>query len=186
MKIDSPNRNKIIVELSGEDMASLDITYDELDYSNIETRRVIWTILAKARKSLGRDIDPSGKIIIETLPAKSGGCMILFTVNDTGDTKNPLCLPAKKKSENPVYEFENMNSVIDLYRSIKESCGGAVSGELYSDGKGKYRIIANDFPDIDFIKRRFTEYGSFCGESPLVCAVTKEHWKRESADFFSR
>ncbi len=82
MKIEAPQENKIIVELTTDDMSELDITYERMDYSNIETRRVIWTLLDRARQTLGRDIDPSGKMLIEALPKPSGGCVIYFTVLD--------------------------------------------------------------------------------------------------------
>ena len=62
MKIESNGEEKITVTLSQTDMSDLDITYDEMDYSNIETRRVIWTILDKARKVLGRSVDTDGKL----------------------------------------------------------------------------------------------------------------------------
>ena len=62
MKIDSNSEGKITVALSNEDMNELDITYDELDYSNIETRRVIWTLLDKAGQQLGKCIDTDSKL----------------------------------------------------------------------------------------------------------------------------
>jgi hypothetical protein len=65
--------NKFIVMLSREDLSQLDITYDTMDYANIETRRVIWTILDRVRASTGRDIDPSGNLVIEAAPDSSGG-----------------------------------------------------------------------------------------------------------------
>jgi hypothetical protein len=45
LKIEAISDEKILVALSDKDMDELQITYDEMDYSNIETRRVIWTIL---------------------------------------------------------------------------------------------------------------------------------------------
>ena len=68
MKIESNGEEKITVTLSNIDMADLDITYDEMDYSNIETRRVIWTILDKAQKTLGKAVDTDGKLLIEVAP----------------------------------------------------------------------------------------------------------------------
>ena len=44
MKISSDNSKNIIIELSPSDLEGLDITFDDMDYSNIETRRVIWTL----------------------------------------------------------------------------------------------------------------------------------------------
>ena len=48
MKIESLTDETIIVELSEEDMKNLNITYEEMDYSRVETKRVIWTILSRA------------------------------------------------------------------------------------------------------------------------------------------
>ena len=50
-------------------MDALNITYEQMDYSNIETRRVVWTLLDRAGHELKRDIDPSGRMIIEAVPA---------------------------------------------------------------------------------------------------------------------
>lgn len=49
-------------------MDALNITYEQMDYSNIETRRVVWTLLDRAGHELKRDIDPSGRMIIEAVP----------------------------------------------------------------------------------------------------------------------
>ena len=59
MKINSPAEDRIIVDLTQQDMTELDITYEDMDYSTIETRRVIWTLLDKAGRILGRELDPS-------------------------------------------------------------------------------------------------------------------------------
>ena len=53
LRIEAPQENRIVVELTCADMRELDITYEEMDYGNVETRRVIWTILDRARASLG-------------------------------------------------------------------------------------------------------------------------------------
>ena len=79
MNIESVNDEKIRVTLSREDMKSLDITYDEMDYSNIETRRVIWTVLDEARAHLGKDIDTDGRLLIEVCPLDDGGCIMYFS-----------------------------------------------------------------------------------------------------------
>lgn len=184
MKIESPNNSKIIVELSDEDMVKLDITYDELDYSNIDTRRVIWTILAKVRKRLGRDIDPSGKMTIETLPSKSGGCMIFFTVPQE-DARQRRTLPMRIYKENFVYEFENSDDVIDFYKSMRNTDEAQLmSAELYHDEKGRYRMIFNRLPDLPSVKNRLSEFASFCGEGVIQAQFTREHWVKVQSSVF--
>ena len=44
MKIQAPAENRITIELSARDMDALNITYEQMDYSNIETRRVHLTL----------------------------------------------------------------------------------------------------------------------------------------------
>ena len=83
MNIHKADANKFIVELSPFDMNELDITYEEMDYSDIETRRVIWTILEKVRESTGCDVDPSGRLVIEAAADADGGCILCFTVPET-------------------------------------------------------------------------------------------------------
>ena len=184
MKIESPNASKIIVELSNEDMSKLDITYEELDYSNIETRRVIWTILAKARKLLKRDIDPSGKMTIETLPSAEGGCMILFTVPDDS-FRMRKALPVRMCSENPVYEFQDIDDLIDLYSALKKlKADLCLEAGLYSDGEGKYRLVFEKMPDSPEIKTKLKEFSVFCGQGDITVSRTKEYWSKMSSDLF--
>ena len=68
MKIQAPAENRITIELSARDMDALNITYEQMDYSNIETRRVVWTLLDRAGHELKRDIDPSGRMISKRCP----------------------------------------------------------------------------------------------------------------------
>ena len=58
-------------------MQRLDITYEALDYSNIETRRVLWTLLDEARRVAGTNISLSDRaaqeiaaFVPEQLPAE--------------------------------------------------------------------------------------------------------------------
>lgn len=174
MKINSPNKAKIIVELTSDDLRELDITYESMDYANIETRRVIWTLLDKARQELHRDIDPSGKMTIETIPLDSGGCVIFFTVNDTSE-----CVRAVINQNEEVYEFDSLDNVIDLYASMKEDFP---VGNLYADNKGKFRLITPT--DERFgAKIKLYEYSHPCREGKLAAEITKEHWHLKSVNF---
>ena len=119
MKIQAPAENRITIELSARDMDALNITYEQMDYSNIETRRVVWTLLDRAGHELKRDIDPSGRMIIEAVPAGRGGCVLKFTLCSDGSrgVRQP---PSIKKGENTaVYEFGSIDDVMDAARSAE-------------------------------------------------------------------
>ena len=80
MKCRMRNKNGLEITLSREEMAALDITYEKLDYSNTETRRVLWTVLDEAESVLGCSFDLSGKMRIEARPNADGGCILDFTL----------------------------------------------------------------------------------------------------------
>ena len=173
MKITSPSEDRIIVDLSPQDMTELEITYEALDYSAIETRRVIWTLLDAAGKKLGRDIDPTKRMIIEAMPRRNGGCTLVFTVIEglCGDRK-PLL---KKLSENLVCEFGNLD---DLYRAAQSvtAKGKKTESSLYSNG-GKYILLLNSPLEPDILRCRLNEFGRCEICEKLEADYIKEHWQ---------
>lgn len=174
MKINSPAEDKIIVDLTKQDMLDLEITYEEMDYSTIETRRVIWTVLDEAGKALGREFDPSRRMIIEAMPKNGGGCVLSFTILDGKRKYLPKQQLLKKPHEKIMCEFENADS---LFRAAHAAGTESrkLSSSLYENG-GKYRLIVSSAEDISGIRRCFSEFGSCEDCHPLECDFTKEHW----------
>ena len=131
MKIDSGSDGKITVALSNEDMNELDITYDELDYSNIETRRVIWTLLDKAGQALGKSISTDSKLLIEVLPADDGGCILHFTFLPTADSKAKKRLIMKKEMEPLLFTAFDNYDFLDCIKVITDLKKRLISVECY-------------------------------------------------------
>jgi negative regulator of genetic competence, sporulation and motility len=177
MKIEALSDNRITVELTQQDMTELDITYEEMDYSNIDTRRVIWTLLDRARETLGRDIDPCGRMLIEAVPKPEGGCTINFTVlsGELRSTTYPGKLHFKKDSTYITFEFDSIDSLMSCARSFTQSGRHLINSELYSY-KGLYRLLICPGSEPKIVKSFFSEYGSMCGESNLQAEFTREHW----------
>lgn len=121
MKIEADGEEKITVTLSDEDMHNLDITYDEMDYSNIETRRVIWTILDEAKRVLGKPINTDGRLLIQVSPADNGGCLMLFTQMPLLENKNKKRLIMKKEAEPILLRAFDVNALMDSFSFLKNS-----------------------------------------------------------------
>lgn len=174
MKINSPAEDRIIVDLSEQDMLGLNITYEEMDYSTIETRRVIWTVLDEAGKALGRDFDPSRRMIIEAAPKRGGGCTLSFTMLDSRKIHGTQKQFLKKQEKNILCEFANADMLMKAAECLKSI--SAVSSSLYEQD-GKYRLILCSGEDVPKIKQICSEFGTCESCSELVCCFTKEHWK---------
>ena len=165
--------NKFLVGLSRADMEKLDITYEKMDYSNIETRRVIWTILDRVRKRTGRDVDPSGSLMIEAAPDSEGGCFLMFTVPAS---RRNIGTVISKNNGCQIFEFESTDDLLDML-----SATGRKSSDfrIFTDGR-KYRAEIS-VETVASCQRIIEEYGRFVGSDSLTSASTKEHWKEISA-----
>ncbi len=172
MKINSPGDDKITVDLTKQDMLELDITYEDMDYSTIETRRVIWTLLDEAGKVLGKEVDPSRRMIIEAIPKSEGGCVLNFTILDSKRKTFPQKQLLKKQCESIICEFENLEL---LYRAA-EGYRGCAESSLYESG-GKYRLILSGLCDARDIRQYFSEFSKVTNCDRLIYEHTKEHWR---------
>lgn len=161
--------NKFLVGLTKNDMEQLDITYDSMDYSNIETRRVIWTILDRVRQRTGKDVDPSGNLVIEAAPDSTGGCFLMFTVPSSRRTVGTVI---SKSNLTHIFEFENADSFLDML-SVSEL--DQKESRYFTDGV-KYRLELPTEKAV-YYRRIIEEYGKFVGKDSLTSAVTHEHWK---------
>lgn len=178
MQINSPAENRIIVELSAQDMLELDITYEEMDYSTIETRRVIWTVLDAAGKALGREFDPSKKMIIEAMPHSSGGCTLCFTLPDCNAKSRKALL--RKQPSSIICDFvslDNLYRAAESFRSLRASA----QSSLYEDS-GVYRLIVYSQFEIFSIIQCFSEFSKCRKGSTLEEEFTREHWHLLAAD----
>ena len=174
MIIKAQTDNRISIELTKEDLENLDITYDELDYSNVETRRVLWTLLDEAGTTLGRNISLANQMLIEAVPDEKGGCTLYFTITDENFSFDNEPSSAGKLNTKTVCQSSDIENIGALARALHNSdC--VSSSELYTDGK-RYRLILSSKPARS--QKTKTVANEFCD---ICCsnsaAVTYEHWK---------
>ena len=131
MKIQADGEEKISVTLTKTDMKDFDITYDELDYSNIETRRVIWTILDEVKKVLGKSVNIDNRLLIQVSPEENGGCYLQFTqLQETVDYKRKRLI--MKKEEQPVLFFPfDYNAFTDSFKTLQKLMCQTKKTEFY-------------------------------------------------------
>lgn len=175
MHIIAQTENKICVELTHDDMVELDITYEDLDYSNIETRRVLWELLDEARHELGHEISLTQKMLIEALPDSNGGCLIFFTVSDEPSGRSGRKQLVKIGEKKVVCQSDGIDEMIELSRHLLKTVKLKKS-ELFTDG-GRYRLIFQ--PEMPGGLNPEMIAGEFCEvlHHGASAAYTAEHWK---------
>lgn len=171
MQIYSPSENRIIVELSAPDMRELDITYEDMDYASIETRRVIWTVLDAAGKQLGREFDLSRRMLIEASPLADGGCALTFTLLDSAIKTRRSALI--RKTVSLICDFQSLDGLF----AAAEHCDidPRTQSSLY-ENNGRYRLIINSAFDLNLIEHRMCEFARCRKCESLEAEFTREHW----------
>lgn len=175
MNIKAQTDKKISIELTREDMDELDITYEELDYSNVETRRVLWTLLDEAGHRLGRNISLTNQMLIEAVPDEQGGCVLYFTVVDEDFGMDSDTSKAGIWNPKTVCQSSSIDNIGALSKALYNMDCVAHS-ELYTDGR-QYRLIVSAKPTYsEKIKTVAREYCDVCNSDSAT--VTYEHWKK--------
>ena len=170
MQIKSLGENSFYILLSDEDMNELGISFEDLDYSNIETRRVIWTLLEEARNRLNRDIDPRSRMLIE-VSQRETGCKIEFTL---GKSESAGRLKIKKESPFVAAFFKNTEALFLFAERQKDLTSDA---ELYSYSNGLALVLSASPCERERLRFLLGEYSRLLPDSLLFTQSVREHGK---------
>jgi len=186
MRIEALTGSKVVVELNANDMQQLNITYDALDYADVDTRRVIWIILDHVRESTGCDIDPSGQLLIDAMPRPDGGCILFFTIKSGESALELLSCPSQRVLRKQqqlliTFEFDSIDALLDCAAAYARMHGDEhdrlfSQSELYQQGL-QYRLLLSPAQQSDALQQFFCEFARCCGENILTAAQTREHWQ---------
>ena len=176
MRVEVLTDDAIIVELSADDMKNLNITYEEMDYSKVETKRVIWTILSRAGRTIGHEINMSGRLLVEAMRRESGGCVLFFSaqqsVKNTGKSRRYLV----KKSDYIVCDFDNVSDLISCAQRL--SFSGLKPESMLYFNNDKYRLLVKiQTTTAGQLRPCLAEFGKICGEGAFLVDHTAENWR---------
>jgi negative regulator of genetic competence, sporulation and motility len=180
MKIQADGEEKISVTLTKADMCDFDITYDELDYSNIETRRVIWTILDEAKKVLGKQLNIDNRLLIQVTPADDGGCFLQFTqLPECTDSKKKRLI-MKKEAEPVLFCAFDVDAFMDSLKVLKKSSQAIKSYELFEHQNNFFAVIQPKALSAELIIFLLCEFGSVAVSSRKKITELYEYGKKLS------
>lgn len=167
MKISEPKEKYIFIELNRSDMEKLHLSYDEMDYSNADTRMAIYSVLSEAKASLGQNFELSDTMRVEALPREDGGCFLFFTIN----SKTKRYLYCGKESE-MVFAFDNIDNLIDFSTSLSDKERNCISSALYSEKRKYYLLVSGKLHHSIVMKLCEYAYPLKNDEKPILS------WKR--------
>ncbi|MEG0546774.1 MAG: adaptor protein MecA [Oscillospiraceae bacterium] len=175
MEIHQKSENRIIIELSKDDMSTYKLDFSKIDYKSTETKQLINNILYKAEKELGKSFRLDNKMMIDVLPENDGGCIFLFTMSDTQKTNKS---EIKNNYTLLMLEPHSLNALFLLAQQLKLHKDAIADCSLYSVERSKlFLIVKPYYLDSEKIAGILSEYGEVKGISPLKLSQIKEHGK---------
>lgn len=153
--------------LTEDDLRDLNLTFENLDYNNENTREALHHLLEIARQETG--FDSTGSLVIEALPV-DGGCLLLLT-----PTSGKRHVRMKRVVGPYIYELDDADDVLNLARSIGDHTPSMIGSSLYRFG-GHYRLIL--YPGSPLPREMgylLHEFAHAAGEGDAAAAYTAEH-----------
>ena len=169
------SEHKLKITLTNEDMAALEITYENMDYKgNAHTRRVLWDILDKAKQQTGFDVAPDSGVEF-LVQGKNDGCHIFVTKKEQYPVyaKNYKKIIYGSKKKRLLYMFESSDNLLDACRQLLLTGYGGKS-DIFADDE-KYYLYIED--SREYCLDMLSEYG-FLINNPFFSFYLDEHAKK--------
>ena len=179
MRIVPVNEYRVEVTLSPEELDGYDITYEQLDYADPDTRRVLWTLLSEIRRSSGVDLDLSGKLLIEATRETDGCCRVSFTSLPPKDGRNGSVKQLVKAETPPVVlECAGLDDAV----LAAAACRAEAPTALYTLN-GRYRLVFRvPSGERSAVALRVCEFGELPPHPARLAAECGEYWQCVLAD----
>ena len=170
MRVEELTTEAILVELTGDDMKKLRITYEQMDGADVETRRVIWTVLSDVNSTLGRPFGSKGRLTVAAMRQGKEGCLLLFT-QETPPRRYLL----RQNAARLTAQFATLDAVFACAEALRFS-GVKAESSLYRHENG-YRLLVRPAGGGGRLRQCLTEFGAIVGETEAVARHTAEHWR---------
>ena len=174
MRIVPVNEYRVEVTLTEEELDGFDITYEQLDYADPDTRRVLWTLLCEIRRRGGVDLDLSGKLLIEVTREADGSCRVCFTSLPPKEGQN-ASVKQLVKTETPPVALE-CAGLDDAIRAAV-ACRTDAPSSLFRKN-GRYRLLIRaGSGERAAVTLRVCDFGELAPRPALLAAECGEFWQ---------
>lgn len=167
------NEYRTEITLSSRELADYGITYEELDYGNIGTRRLLWALQGEVKRSYGYTIPLSGKVLIEVIKEQEDCIRICFSSLDAKSADGSSVKQLVKSCACPVIaEFSDLEEMLFAASLLTAE----IKSSLF-EKNGKYRLLFSPSSE----KREelilcLCEFSEILESSPRETAECSESW----------
>lgn len=167
------NEYRTEIVLSSRELGEYGITYEEIDYGNIETRRLLWALQGDIQKKYGYTIPLSGRVLIEVIKEREDRVRICFSsLSGKSGDENSLKQLVKSSTCPVIAEFSDLEDML----SASSLLDPGIKSSLF-EKNGKYRIIFSPLPEErEELIFCLCEFSDISEGSPDEAARCGESW----------
>ena len=166
MILDKIDEKRLLIALSNEDMALLDITFKQLDWKNDYSREIIKNLLIRAEHEIGFSIDNS-KLLIEAIP-QTNGCFVLITLLSNKLKRHRKTYKIKNNTKPFIFHFKDAEDLFCAIERIYESQSYFSDSAVIEASESYYAVFYINNSTSSKIQAIISEYGDLVGKSNLL------------------
>ncbi len=176
MRIEQIDHQTIKVILTASDLDRLDITYEEMDYKDPNTKRVILELLHHIRRETDINLQ-EGRLLVEAFPSIGGGCVLYICAISEEGSKSRISATAKSGFNTPlVFGFSDLERLASACNQMILQLHHIILKSALYRYQSEYRLlIYSYFKSDDRLIGLVCEYGRYLGKGSLPASVVKEH-----------
>lgn len=179
MKIEQIDRQTIKVILSPLDMDRFDLTYEEMDYKDPNTKRVILELLHRIKQETDLDLN-DGRLFVEAFPYLNGGCVLyICTVSGELPPKSRTVQKRTSGFNTPlVFGFKSLELLSAACEHLVLQYNHIILKSALYLYETEYRLLIYSYFKLDDrLIALVSEYGRYIGKGAVPSSVVKEHAK---------
>ena len=167
------NEYRAEIILSSTELESYGITYEEIDYGNIETRRLLWTLKSEVQKRFGYTLPLSGRLLIEVIKEQESSIRICFSgIPGKTEDEHSVKQLVKSLSGTVIAEFTDFEDMLFAVSLLD----GNTESSLF-EKNGKYRILFSpDEKEREELIFCLCEFSEIWESSLIKEATCREMW----------
>lgn len=179
MKIEQIDQQTIKVVLTPLDMEHFGITYEEMDYKDSNTKRVILELLHRIKQETEINFN-DGRLFVEAFPYLNGGCVLyICTVPADISSKSH---PSKKQVNGfntpLVFAFDSLELLTAACKHLLLQYNHIILKSALYLLEEEYRLLIYSYFKLDDrLIALISEYGQYLGKGAVPASVVKEHAK---------
>lgn len=174
MILEKIDETRLLIELTGEDMDLLDLTFNQLDWKDEYSREVIWKILTRARNEIGFSVEDK-QLMIEAIP-QTDGCFVLITLL-SGRGRERRIFKIKESKKPFVFSFKTSENLIRAIERLYDKENKFIRSTVLEYDNRYYIIIYTQGSVSTRIQSIMSEYGELIGKDQIIAAQISEQGK---------